>query len=143
VTETSASAHTLGTGYEVGSGSWSQNGEATYATHSSTTIAVPYTAPRRVSNQVNTRRFDTNCTVNSDGTITHRAVRASGGFHAPYISMSAQASFSSNTEIQWTTSTKEWLCPSNYLGLVDAPSMGAKHYVPPCTTKPCPTIETN
>jgi hypothetical protein len=29
------------------------------------------------------------------------------------------------------------------LAVINAPMVGARHYVPPCTQKPCPSIETN
>jgi hypothetical protein len=35
--------------------------------------------------------------------------------------------------------TNEMLCGSSNRGYVSSPMAGAKHYVPPCTKKPCPT----
>jgi hypothetical protein len=189
VTETTASAHTLGIGAAVDNGGWSQAGTASYTTHNETTVKVGYSQATQVSNQVNSRRFETLCKWIADGVPGQRAyhsVRASGGFatfltpslnkslynmtwtpctlyptdttftkshgsdyeystgfKAPYISLSSQAAFSANTEIEFHTTSPEWFCPSSGTSLINAPMVGARHYVPPCTQKPCPTIKTD
>jgi hypothetical protein len=190
MTETSSSSHTLGIGYAVDSGGWGQSGTANYTTNSSTAVTVGYSRATQVSNQVNTRRFETLCKWIADGVPGQReyhSVRASGGFYsfltpslnkylynmtwspcilygadvtiekqhgsdyeystgfkAPYVSLSAQAVYSSNTHITFHTTDREWFCPSNSnLGMDLSPMIGAKHYVPPCTQKPCPIIKTD
>lgn len=64
----------------------------------------------------------------------------STGLSAPYLSLSAQAAYSTSTEVTSSPSAKVLICPSNSQGLVQAPMAGARTPVT-CTQKPCPEDE--